>query len=497
MTNRPDTCDAGPRKRRRRSESGSSLPPGLSLDTNTGLVYGTLVGMSNGTSIIAYTDGSGASHGTVTINWTTVASDFGLNSTFQEGILGTSYPTSSPFATIGPASSDLTNALLVYGALPEGLAIEVDPGNSLQAIIYGTPTEAGYFDAWFQITTCGQNSYIYKRVVVSHPTALAITTPSPLPNATVGVSYTTQMHAVGGSGGPYTWKIAPDPNSITPGILFSAVDPTYGTGAFSGSAAASHVAQNYTITVNDGITTTFDTFSLTVQASGLVITPHADLTVISGSPFTLSPLLVASGSGNTPYTWSISPASLNNLPTGLTLANASTTTASITGTTNLTGFNAPVIFRVTDSIGAYADITLQVTVAAGLALKTGVDYADSVNTGLLGYIDNGNTTSVNPRPNSSFFVVATGVVSVLPANITVTTNNPGITGTVTSLDTVNHIAFIQLSGSFNGATPGTYNVSVTVVDSGVSVTTTFSWVVYDDGVLRLSPGSGSFPTQLV
>lgn len=483
-------------------QPGSTLPPGLSLDTNTGLIYGVLTGTFGGTSIVQYADGAGTLHGAITINWTTYASDFELGSSFIDGVLytlgaPTVYTTGIPLGTIGPSSTPLTNASVVGGSLPTGLSVVLD-GTNTNALVTGTPTEAGYFDVWFLIAAGAQNCYIYKRIVVAHPTALTITTPSPLPNATASTAYSFQMQAAGGTGGPYTWKISPDPNGVSPGILFSAVDPTYGTGAFSGSASA-HVAQNYTITVNDGSNTVSGTFSLTVQASGLVINKVTIPAATSGIPY--STPLTASGSGSTPYTWSISPASLNNLPAGLTLASSGPTSATISGTTTLTGFNKVVIFRVTDSTTLnYFDQPITVQVVAGLTLFSGVDYSDSPTpgvgplVGLLGKIDNGNTTSIAPRPNDAFFVVATGVVSTLPSQITVTTSNPAITGTVTSL--AGGIAFIQLSGSFNGGSPGTYSIQVTVVDSGVNVTTTFSWTVYDDGVLRLA-AINAFPTQLV
>ena len=69
---------------------------------------------------------------------------------------------------------------------------------------------------------------------------------------------------------------------------------------------------------------------------------------------------------------------------------------------------------------------------------------------------------------------------------------------MTSLDTGTQIAIITLSGAaFAAGAAGTNFVPVTVNDSGVQVTDTFSWTVYDDGVLRAAPGSGSFPTQLI
>jgi len=101
--------------------------------------------------------------------------------------------------------------------------------------------------------------------------------------------------------------------------------------------------------------------------------------------------------------------------------------------------------------------------------------------------------------NYPFRVIATGVISTNPSNISVTTNNPNITGNVDTLDTVHKIVYIHLHGPFNTGSPGSNSLSVTVVDSGVGVTQAFTWVVYNDGVFRIAalPSSPALPIQEV
>src|SRR5208337_3618085 len=99
----------------------------------------------------------------------------------------------------------------------------------------------------------------------------------------------------------------------------------------------------------------------------------------------------------------------------------------------------------------------------------------------------GNVNSINPRPNLSFYVIATGVISTSPGQITVSTSNTGVTASVVSLNTSTQTAQIQLTGNgFNAGAVGFNNLSVTVVDSGISVTTTFIWYVFADGVMSVA-----------
>jgi hypothetical protein len=480
---------------------GSVLPPGLSLDANTGLIYGTVAGTFSGTSIVEYSDNSGILHGVVTINWAILSSDFTMNSSFSDGKLGTAYTTGSPLGTIGPAFSTLSSVSLVDSTdfpLPSGLSVTLDVSN-LNVLVVGTPVEAGYFDVWFQITAIsGQVCYVYKRIVVDYPIALTITTPSTLPNAIVAVPYIpanggATMQAVGGTGGPYTWSLFS--GSLPGGIVLNNAE---GPGTFSGFASSATVSPAVVvIQVTDGISTVQGTFYLSVQVPGLVVSPLTPMVVTSGRPF--SAILTASGDPlNTPYTWSISPLSSYQLPTGLTLAaNVNPLTATVSGTTSATGFNETIIFRVTDSIGAYYDASIVVQVIAGLVLHAGPDYADSLSLGILGYVDQGNTDSIVTFNNQPFRVIATGVISTTPATISITTSNPNITADVDILDTVHGIAYIHLHGPFSSGASGSNPLTVTVVDSGVGVTQTFTWWVYNDGVFRIAPSTGSLPLQEV
>jgi hypothetical protein len=142
-------------------------------------------------------------------------------------------------------------------------------------------------------------------------------------------------------------------------------------------------------------------------------------------------------------------------------------------------------------------MAFSVTVNAGLVLHSGPDYTDGTGTGCLGYVVNGNVGSINPRPNYSFYVVATGVVSTNPSQIQVSIGNSGITNSIASLNTTTGVAYISLSGAFAAGEPGVNYMTISVTDSGVNVGATLNWQVLTDSPLTLNPSSGTFPTQVV
>jgi hypothetical protein len=241
---------------------------------------------------------------------------------------------------------------------------------------------------------------------------------------------------------------------------------------------------------------------LSIQATTLTLSPATFPTVTAGHAYTAgSPLITFQGGGSvlTPFTFSVSPVSPNQLPVGLSLAGSDPTHAIITGTTTQTGYGTKtVIIRVSDTSSAYLDKSYTVTVAASLSVTSGLHATDPANPAtFLGYVDAGSVLSINVRPNLSFFLVATQVVSQSSAGITIQTNNGNITGSVASLNTGTQTAQIELSGSgFNQAVSGTpYSVTVTINDSGVSNTQTFMWTVYDDGTMAMK-ATDAFPTRL-
>ena len=494
----------------------STLPPGLSLDSNTGLIYGTLAGTQSTPTVIQYIDPGGAVHGSATVNWGSLSNNGLLQSAFQliDNVVdvqsvGIAYNGSTAFTA--PVGVTLQSASLLYGVLPNGLTVGA---NSNNITITGTPTEAGYFDCWFSCqSTTGQQAYVYHRIsTIIASTVLTIVgwsdpavTPTvvnsfvgnALPNATIsGVlqygpsTQGVQLVATGGSGS-YTWTSVPTPmNTVAPNLSLSSLGLI--TGTVPTNFSPNPATFNFTVTDSLFNTATVTGITITSQASGLHFT-NSPLIVPISSGVALNYQLTATGSPNTPYTFQISPNNTNSLPIGIGVSSSGL----VTGITTQSGYNKSVIFRVVDTLGAYVDQAFTLSVLAGLQLQTGIDYEDSTSFNYLGYVDAGNVATINPDPNLSFYVVATNVISTSTSTISVSLSNAALSVGTIQLNVGTHTALIPLLGPFNAGTPGDNDLVVSVTDSGVQTTKVFKWWVYNDGTMIVTPSSGAFPTQLL
>ena len=316
----------------------SSLPLGLSLDSNTGLIYGTLVGLATGTSIIEYVGNAGALHGIVTITWNTVASAFPISDFITDGILtNTTYSgtTSPPTGYIAaPGGVVPTSASIYFGRLPNGLSLSSSPVGQ-NFFITGSATEGGYFDVWFSMTAPSGVAYLHHRFVSTFLEPLIIATSS-LPTASAQ-PYFADLQGFGGIT-PYTWQ---SPNFPTPlgGGQFGGTGPFAGlvlnqnTGVINGTLSSPPLISptdlgdiNVTLTdfrgtaVTDG--TGYQPTLHLIYNNGLRIvtqTPNGIATVTEFDYTGINPtdyaFIMQGAGGIPPYQWEISPAS--PLPIGI------------------------------------------------------------------------------------------------------------------------------------------------------------------------------------
>ena len=75
----------------------------------------------------------------------------------------------------------------------------------------------------FPLIACGQQTSQKPFVLPVDPAPLAILTPSPLPTASLGVSYTVTLTALGGTP-PYTWSMFS--GALPPGLTLGGVTGT-------------------------------------------------------------------------------------------------------------------------------------------------------------------------------------------------------------------------------------------------------------------------------
>jgi hypothetical protein len=258
----------------------------------------------------------------------------------------TQTPYSVAFQAIG-GSGSIIDWSVVAGGLPNGLSLNAGSG-----LLSGTPTTAGTSNFSIRVTDSDseQATAAYAITVTALP-AVAITTPSPLPNGTVGSAYSVTLAASGGSGGYTGWTVAV--GELPPGIGLGS-----STGALTGTPTA---VGTYAFTVqvadsNGNLGTRSYALNVVPAATPLAITTSPPLPAATeGTPYSVD--FDASGGSGIYNGWSVS---LGALPPGVGL-NAATGVASGSPTA---GGSYAFTLRVTDSLGAIATRAYTLDVAA-------------------------------------------------------------------------------------------------------------------------------------
>ncbi|HWQ56206.1 MAG TPA: putative Ig domain-containing protein [Bryobacteraceae bacterium] len=282
------------------SIASGALPPGLSLDPQSGTLTGTPLSGGNFNVVIQVMDSmSGIGLRAVTITIFDVGP-----ATLPNATVGTAY--SQAFTPVGGVSPYSFHEFLTS---PNGPTTTVPPGLTLSSsgILSGTPTATGTFNINLQVTD-GQGRVFIKVIsIVVGPAALTITTASPLPGGTVGTPYSVAFVATGAASA-ITWTISS--GTLPPGLtlasngLLSGTPTSAATAAFtvraatgtSPAAAIQSATKSFALSVADNVS------ALEVTTVSL---PEATYQISYSAGFT------AAG-GKPPYSWSIA-----GLPAGL------------------------------------------------------------------------------------------------------------------------------------------------------------------------------------
>jgi len=320
---------------------GSSLPPGLSLGGDTGVLTGTPTspGFFNFTVRVgdsAVPPQVAEQHLAITVE---DALAITTPSPLPDAVKGTAY---SQTLQAAGGTAPFTWSLVPGSSLPAGLSLGSNTG-----LITGTPTVTGTFTFTVRVTDSSNTVRVAEKAFqLSVYDSLAITTASPLPEAAAGQPYSQSLSAVGGKP-PYNWSLAPGSSALPGGLNLGS------NGVISGTPSA---AGDFTFTVlaaDAASQSATKTFLLKVTPPGLAISTEATLpNGLYGSPY--SQTLQATG-GSPPYSWTVEPGS--TLPEGLSLSTGGT----LGGTPVEAGAFAFTI-RVTDSASRVATQLFRLTI---------------------------------------------------------------------------------------------------------------------------------------
>jgi hypothetical protein len=391
--------------------SGSgSLPPGLSLDSSTGRLQGTLTSPGTFSFNVSAADANGRTS-TLTVSFTVHSLPSITTTALPAGNTGQPY-SAQLTASGGQGSRSWSHT----GTLPPGLSL------SSSGALGGTPTTAGTYSFTARVTDAHSrtDSRTLTLVIQGPPT---ITT-TEFVDGYLASDYSATLTASGGLA-PLSWSYN---GSLPPGLSLSS------SGVLSGTPPASGVF-TFTARVSDALGRS-DSRTLTLvvyRPPSIDQTPNSEIYI--SEPYSSS---FSATDGKAPYTFSVASGAL---PAGLSLASNGT----VSGTATTAG-RADLEVRVRDANGRSATQVLSLHVYALPTLDTALPEAR------LGEFYSHFLSVSGGRPPYIFFVEA----GVLPAGITLDWDG-WLTGTPTGSGG-SFLVRVYDSNSRTDARPLTLNV---------------------------------------
>jgi hypothetical protein len=319
------------------------LPPGLSIDSSSGLISGTPTQSGTYVFWVTMTDIPNTAGGVFWCsdnNSTEKQFEITINSGLQINQRQSSLQAAQltvPYNLQFTATGGNPTWTVSSGSLPAGLQL------SSAGLLSGTPTAAGDFSFKVTATDSGRSDTQSYSLSVVPKLAIGRTSDA----AEVGLAYQFAPQATGGKAG-YRWSLE---GALPAGLTMDAA-----SGAISGTpAAAGTSALKLTVTDSLGLTTTVD-FRLVV-ASRLLVTKRPLAAAKVGTAYRVT--LRATG-GIAPRSWRLLGGRPGFFPRGLKL-NART--GQISGTPRQAG-TFRLRIQVADKLGAHSAVGLVLKVSA-------------------------------------------------------------------------------------------------------------------------------------
>ena len=406
------------------SITAGTLPAGLSLAGCA--VSGLPTAAGSSTITIKVTDTSNPTQ-SISANETIVIAPSALNmtNTLPNGTVGVVYS-----ATITASGGTSPYSCSITGALPLGLSLT-------GCVVSGTPTTAGSAIVTVKVTDAGSPAQNVSQVetIVIAPATLVLT--STLPNGTVGIAYSANITASGGTT-PYACSITgalPAGLSLTGCTVSGTPTTAGGVTVLVKVTDAGSPAQN--ASANQPITIAPAALSLTnTLPNGTVGVPY-------------SALIGATG-GVTPYSCSITGA----LPAGLSL-----TGCTVSGTPTTQG-SSPITVKVTDSGSPTQNASANETIVIAPAALT---ITSTLPGGTVGVPYSSTITASDGTPPYSCSITGT-----LPAGLTLTGCTVGGTPTAAGSSPVT----VKVTDSGSPAQNVSSNQTIVIVPATLVLTGT-------------------------
>jgi P2-related tail formation protein len=388
----------------------SSLPAGLTLNPQTGVISGTPT--VNGTfPITVRVSDAGTQQQTATYTCNIIVT---ASLAITAPCPATTAVQGAPYSFTVTAAGGQTPLTwqLFESSLPAGLTLNPQTG-----VISGTPTVNGTFPITVRVSDAGtqQQTATYTcNIIVT--ASLAITAPCPATTAVQGAPYSFTVTAAGGQT-PLTWQLFE--SSLPAGLT---LNPQ--TGVISGTPTVNGTFP-ITVRVSDAGTqqqTATYTCNIIVTASLAITAPCPATTAVQGAPYSFT---VTAAGGQTPLTWQLIDSSL---PAGLTL---NPQTGVISGTPTVNG-TFPITVRVSDSATngqqQTATYTCNIIVTAALSITAPCPATTAVQGAPYSFTVTGRRWTPCPANPAH---LATLFESSLPAGLTLNPQTGVISGTPT------------------------------------------------------------------